>query len=609
MTSQPLNPSTEPPHSLDQPPWWYRPLIWAGFLAVLYALREFFLIGFLTFLFCFVMRGLVGFLTRRAAPQRVSRALDLTLTLSIFLAICLSLYGLGRYFVPPVLQQGKSLLAQLQEASAEDVQNSLLANTVGTWRFHQQCGAPQDDRYKKAFQQFQESGRSGAGLYQAFPPLNSRLRAEFEAAYEQAQVLHLQTHGLPRSASNGEFEQWFLQLKAPQLYHERSDYYLARWQAEFASRAEPGELAALKQRPNFLSIRDAQIRQQILTDVKSDPVRSARLKNQWARARSIRQWAEFRQSTDYQAQFKTFYETRRAENPAAAPLDYPFFRTLAAAYPNGKQDFLAAVRQHYESEDESRAHQQHDFEVVAKLGFGQQWWATSPVAEWAREHAKNDGPRALAAVVGWVDRGLGYLVRVPIQVATSLLLAVFILIEWQGLKKGVANIRHTRLQPVFDEISPGVTAMGKLIGKSFQGQVVIAVFNAFFTLVALWLIGVEYKFILALIVFVFSFIPVVGVILSGIPLCAVAVSQPGGSLLMAVQVIVAIAVIHLIEAMILSPRIIGKIGHLHPVLVIAILLVAEKFFGMWGLILGVPVAIYLIRIVILNTSIPGVYEA
>ena len=137
---------------------------------------------------------------------------------------------------------------------------------------------------------------------------------------------------------------------------------------------------------------------------------------------------------------------------------------------------------------------------------------------------------------------------------------------------------------------------------------IIAFFNACFTLVALWLIGVEYKFILALVVFVFSFIPVVGVILSGIPICAIAILQPGGSLLMAVQVIVAIAIIHLIEGMILSPRIIGKIGHLHPVLVIAILLVAEHFFGMWGLVLGVPVAIYIIRVVILHSPIPGIYE-
>ena len=136
----------------------------------------------------------------------------------------------------------------------------------------------------------------------------------------------------------------------------------------------------------------------------------------------------------------------------------------------------------------------------------------------------------------------------------------------------------------------------------------IALINASLMLAALWLIGVENKFVLALVMFVSCFIPVVGVILSGIPICAVAILQPDGSLWMVLQVMLAIGFIHLLEGMILSPRIIGKIGHLHPVLVIVILLVAEKFFGMWGLVLGVPVAIYIIRVVILDSPIPGIYE-
>jgi hypothetical protein len=403
-------------------------------------------------------------------------------------------------------------------------------------------------------------------------------------------------------------EQWFLEIKAPRLFQDKSDYYISRWEAEHASPDKADELATLRQQPDFESRRDEQIRQRIWADVKSDPVLLTQLKNQWAHAVSIQTWDEFRKSSEYQVQFKKFYETQFAEAPSTVPIDYEYFQTLAAAYPNGRQAFVEAVRQHDERKKESPAHQRFDFESATKLQFGRQWWATSHAADWVRDHAADDGPKVLEAVVARVDEGLGHLVRIPIQVVTALLLAVFMLIEWDGVKTGVADLRNTRLQPIFDEIAPGIIALGKLIGKSFQGQVIIAFFNACLTLVALWLIGVEYKFILALVVFVFSFIPVVGVILSGIPICAIAVLQPGGSLLMAVQVIVAIAIIHLIEGMILSPRIIGKLGHLHPVLVIAILLVAEKFFGMWGLVLGVPVAIYIIRVVILRSPIPGIYE-
>ncbi len=325
-------------------------------------------------------------------------------------------------------------------------------------------------------------------------------------------------------------------------------------------------------------------------------------------AESLQAWDKFRSSSKYEAQFKQFYESEAQDPANQIPFDYSLYQTLAAAYPRGKPAFLAAVRQHDQQEKESPAHQQFDFESVTKLELGQQWWATSHAADWVRDHAANDGPELLAALVKRIEAGLAGLLRIPIQVFTALLLAIFMLIEWQGVKEGIASLRDTRVRPVYDEIAPGIIALGKLIGKSFEGQVIISFFNSCFTLFALWLIGVEYKFVLALVVFVFSFIPVLGVILSGLPLCAIAILQPGGSLLMALQVVVAIAIIHLIEGMILSPRIIGKIGHLHPVLVIAILLVSEKFFGMWGLVLGVPVAIYIIRVVILNSPIPGIYE-
>ena len=252
--------------------------------------------------------------------------------------------------------------------------------------------------------------------------------------------------------------------------------------------------------------------------------------------------------------------------------------------------------------------EQSEFESATKLALGQHWWTTSPQAAWIREHATSDGPKILAEVARRVDDGLDYLVRIPIQVLTALLLSVFMLIEWDGVTRGIADLRNTRVQPVYDEVAPGIIALGKLIGKSFQGQVLIAVINACLMLGALSLIGVENKFVLALVMFVSCFIPVVGVILSGIPICAVAILQPDGTLWMVLQVIVAIGLIHLLEGMYLSPRIIGKIGHLHPVLVIVILLVAEKFFGMWGLVLGVPVAIYIIRVVILDSPIAGIYD-
>ncbi len=606
MTDSSINQAD--PSFFDQPNWWRAPLIWAVFLALLFLLREFFLIGFLTFLICFIVRGLVGFLMRRIAPHRESRAMELILTLAIFITVCLGFLAVSRLVVPYGIREGKSLVAQLQTMGPAGLQNSLLSNTVGTWQFQRQFGTPEDPRYQAEFNKFQESGRSGEGLYQSFPKLFSSLQAEFESSFERAQVLHLESSELQGELAHDQFEQWLKKIRVPNVYEKKSDYYISQWEASFVAQGNTDDLTTLKQQPEFETIRQQQINQRILADLKLDPVLMGELKQEWAAAQAAQQWSDFRKSADYEDKFKSFYEARRKQNPAATPLDFDFFESLAKAYPNGKEDFLGVVRQHYKTASESLAAQRHDFETASKLQLGQQWWGASPAAGWIREHAKADGADALNALGVWFEERLANLVRVPIQVLTALMIAIFILLEWHRMKEDVVAIRQTRLRPIFDEIAPGMIALGKLVGKSFQGQAIIALFNAAMTFAALWMIGVEYKFVLAMMTFVFSFIPVVGVILSGIPICAVAVFQPGGSLLMAVQVVIAIAVIHLIEGMILAPRIIGKIGHLSPVLVIAILLVSEHFFGMWGLILGVPVAIYIIRVVILNSAIPGVYD-
>ncbi len=236
MTSNTPALSREASSSLSQQKWWYKPLIWGSFLVLLYLLREFFLIGFLTFLFCFIIRSAVGALTRRISPGQENQRLDSLLTLAIFISICLTCYGLGRFFVPSVIREGKSLATQIKNLSAAEVQNALIANTVGSWEFKQRFGESTDPRYQKALSEFQAAGRNGEGLYQEFPKLHARLEAEFEANYEQAQIQHLQLSGAQGQTADARFEQWFLAIKAPQLYGEKNDYYLSRWRADFLRR-------------------------------------------------------------------------------------------------------------------------------------------------------------------------------------------------------------------------------------------------------------------------------------------------------------------------------------------------------------------------------------
>ena len=59
--------------------------------------------------------------------------------------------------------------------------------------------------------------------------------------------------------------------------------------------------------------------------------------------------------------------------------------------------------------------------------------------------------------------------------------------------------------------------------------------------------------------------------------------------------VLAVAVIHAIEAYMLNPLIYGRHLKLHPLAVLIILMIAEHLFGMWGLLLGVPIAAFVVK--------------
>jgi predicted PurR-regulated permease PerM len=56
-----------------------------------------------------------------------------------------------------------------------------------------------------------------------------------------------------------------------------------------------------------------------------------------------------------------------------------------------------------------------------------------------------------------------------------------------------------------------------------------------------------------------------------------------------------ICVIHAIETYILNPQIYGHHMHMNPVLVLIVLTIGGKLFGVWGLLLGIPVVNYVFR--------------
>lgn len=176
----------------------------------------------------------------------------------------------------------------------------------------------------------------------------------------------------------------------------------------------------------------------------------------------------------------------------------------------------------------------------------------------------------------------------------SLLFSFLIVLDLNKIKKGITGLAHTKLGFIYDEVADNIAGFGRTLGRALEAQLFIAICNTILTAIGLWLMGLTQSLlVLSAIVFVCSFIPVAGTIMSSVPICLLAL-QSGGVTTMVLAIIM-ICLVHALETYVLNPQIYGHHMHMNPVLVLIVLTIGGKLFGVWGLLLGIPVVNYVFR--------------
>lgn len=198
----------------------------------------------------------------------------------------------------------------------------------------------------------------------------------------------------------------------------------------------------------------------------------------------------------------------------------------------------------------------------------------------------------LKVFVGTIKKFGGKVVSGISAFFLSLLFSFLIVLDLPRLTAMVGALQHTKLRFFCREISESIFSFGCVLGHALEAQFFIAILNTIFTAISLFILGLKTKIaFLSIIVFICSFIPIMGVFISSIPICLLALQQGGVHLTL--LAILFIVLIHIIEAYVLSPKIYGHHLHMNPVLVLIVLTMAGKLFGMWGLILALPVCYYI----------------
>ena len=175
----------------------------------------------------------------------------------------------------------------------------------------------------------------------------------------------------------------------------------------------------------------------------------------------------------------------------------------------------------------------------------------------------------------------------------AILFSFLIMFDLPVLSRGVRRLRFTRLAESYRETSDSIILFAKVVGENFRAQLMISAINTMLTAFFLHLMGVKAIVLLCTIVFMCGLIPVLGMWISSVPVILMAVNSGGMEL--GFWALMMILFIHTLEAYVLNPRIVSSVMHINPVMTLIILYIAHSMIGMWGMLLGVPIAVYIYR--------------
>lgn len=176
----------------------------------------------------------------------------------------------------------------------------------------------------------------------------------------------------------------------------------------------------------------------------------------------------------------------------------------------------------------------------------------------------------------------------------SLLLSFFFTIEKDDIYRFSKGFLHGPFAWLFGDIYHFAKIFVNTFGVVLEAQFVIAVVNTVITTICLAIMGMPQLLSLGIMVFVLSLVPVAGVIISAIPMMFIGYSVGGVKYI--IYIIVMLAVVHALEAYVLNPKFMASRTELPMFYTFVVLFVAEHLFGVWGLIVGIPIFTFMLDV-------------
>ncbi|PYG89216.1 putative PurR-regulated permease PerM [Ruminiclostridium sufflavum DSM 19573] len=176
----------------------------------------------------------------------------------------------------------------------------------------------------------------------------------------------------------------------------------------------------------------------------------------------------------------------------------------------------------------------------------------------------------------------------------AVILSLMFILEKTKIVKFTSAFQNSKVNFIYEELSFFGHKFLQSFGKVIQTQITISFINCILSMIMLSILKFPQILGLGFMIFVLGMIPVAGVIISLIPLTIIAFNI--GGFKMIIYVLVLVAILHALESYILNPKLMSQKTKLPVFYTFIVLIVSENILGIWGLIIGIPIFIFILDV-------------
>lgn len=162
-------------------------------------------------------------------------------------------------------------------------------------------------------------------------------------------------------------------------------------------------------------------------------------------------------------------------------------------------------------------------------------------------------------------------------------LVFYMLKDAKAIGRGIVHLFPNKYRTEVREILAGID---ETLGSYIRGQLMVMTGVGVLTYAGYLIIGLPYSLLFALFLALMDIVPYIGPFLGAAPALILGISM-GPS--MAIKILIVNVIVQQCEGNLISPAIMGRTLHLHPMAIVAAILIGGEVGGILGLICAVPV--------------------